>query len=37
MKKKSFEASAKALEIIERNQGSSLNNLNLLMNFCNII
>jgi 3-deoxy-D-manno-octulosonic-acid transferase len=35
--KKSFEASAKALEIIERNQGSSLNNLNLLMNFCNII
>ena len=35
--KKSSVASAKALEIIERNQGSSLNNLNLLMNFCNII
>ncbi|RZD16935.1 MAG: hypothetical protein EVJ46_01470 [Candidatus Acididesulfobacter guangdongensis] len=34
--KKSSEASAKALEIIERNQGSSLNNLNLLMNFCKI-
>jgi len=35
--KKSSEASAKALEIIERNQGSSLNNLNLLMNFCNLV
>ncbi len=35
--KKSSEASVKALEIIERNQGSSLNNLNLLMNSCDII
>jgi 3-deoxy-D-manno-octulosonic-acid transferase len=35
--KKSSEVSAKALEIMAKNQGSSLDNLNLIINFCNII
>ncbi len=35
--KKSSEASIEALKIIERNQGSSFKNLNLLINFGNII
>ncbi|MHB1665034.1 MAG: 3-deoxy-D-manno-octulosonic acid transferase [bacterium] len=36
-KKKSSKASIEALNIIERNQGSSVKNLNLLINFGNII